>query len=129
VRERGVQIVCGPAIEKTVLGMHHTAADLARSGVDLVIEHAFLEQHWIKDCLQTLAGLPVLLVGVRPPLAVLEKREIERGFRVIGQARGHSDLVHAGVDYDLELDTSILSPKECAEKILAAISNVSVRDE
>ena len=128
VKERGVQIVCGSAIEETVQCMHRTVADLARAGNNVVVEHAFLEGHWAMDCANTLIGLPVLWVGLRTPLPVLEAREIERGFRVIGQARGHHELIHDGVEYALELDTSLLSPQECAERILAAIPSVSRLD-
>ena len=68
-------------------------------------------------------------MGLKPPLAVLEQREIERGFRVIGQTKGHCELVHKGIDYDLELDTSILNPKKCVETILAALPNIPLRDK
>ena len=121
VEARGVQIACGPALDQTVFAMHRTAAQLARAGNDVVLDHAFLAPDWQRDFSQALAGLPVFKVGVQAPLAVVKKRERERGYRVIGQARGHYDLVHSGMDYDLVLNTAEQSPQECAATIMAAM--------
>ena len=60
----------------------------------------------------------MLFIGVRCPLAVLEQRERARGDRLVGHARGHAHLVHAHGLYDLEVDTSVAGPEECAEQIL-----------
>jgi chloramphenicol 3-O phosphotransferase len=41
----------------------------------------------------------------------------ERKDRTLGQAAKQHDLVHAHRIYDLEVDTSLLNPQECAERI------------
>lgn len=52
------------------------------------------------------------------PLPVLEERERARADeRTPGQARAQFDRVHTFTVYDLEVDTSILSPEECAARI------------
>ena len=71
---------------------------------------------WIRD-------LPVLMVGLRPPREIAERREQERGNRGPGGAPAFYDLVHRHVIYDLELDTSLLSPEECARQIKASLDD------
>jgi chloramphenicol 3-O phosphotransferase len=55
------------------------------------------------------------------PLAIAEQRERERGNRIVGTVRGQQALVHTFRKYDVEVDTSIATPRECAEAILAAL--------
>jgi chloramphenicol 3-O phosphotransferase len=56
---------------------------------------------------------------VHCPLAVAEQREQERGDRIVGTVRGQHALVHTFRNYDLDVDTSVATPEECAEAILA----------
>jgi chloramphenicol 3-O phosphotransferase len=67
----------------------------------------------------------VLFVGLRLPRELAERRERERGDRGPGGAAAFYDLVHAHAVYDLELDTSVLSPEECALQIKNALGNPS----
>ena len=118
VAEQGVKICCGSAADATVFAMHRAAENLSRSGFNVVMEHVFFSESWRADLRQALEGLPTVLVGVHAPLSVLEKRERDRGYRIVGQTKGHHELIHEGVDYDLRLDTSVLSPGQCASQIL-----------
>jgi chloramphenicol 3-O phosphotransferase len=52
---------------------------------------------------------------------VAEQREKARGDRPIGNARGQYALVHSFRQYDLEVDTSLASPEECAQTIMAEL--------
>ena len=58
------------------------------------------------------------LIGIRCPLEVLEQRERDRADRTLGQARAQYDVIHRYTPYDLEVDTSILPPAQCAQGIL-----------
>jgi chloramphenicol 3-O phosphotransferase len=58
---------------------------------------------------------------VHCPLAVAERRERERGDRIVGTARGQHALVHTFRTYDVDVDTSVATPQECAEAILAVL--------
>lgn len=64
-----------------------------------------------------LSPFAVFMVGVFAPLDVLEARELRRDDRLIGLARWQYDRVHKDMSYDLEIDTSIATPMECAELI------------
>jgi chloramphenicol 3-O phosphotransferase len=54
---------------------------------------------------------------VRCPLEELNRREKERGDRMVGAAAMQFELVHQHGDYDLECDSGSASPRECAEQI------------
>lgn len=76
----------------------------------------------LRDAAERLSGLPVLLVGVRCPLDVILSRRAAPG----SAGRYDSALepierwqveVHRPGIYDLEVDTSVSTPEECAAVI------------
>jgi len=99
-------------------GFHAAAAAIARAG-NLVIVDDVLEKEppWVENLLTLFEGLDVIFVGVHCPLAELERREQQREDRKRGMARLQFDQVHAQALYDVEVDTSKLSPQECATRI------------
>lgn len=117
----GIRIEVNETGQRLVSGMHRAVAALARAGNDVIFETVLLEPGWGADLREALAGLDVTWVGVRCPLEVIEQRERERGNRVVGQARGHYDVVHHGMTYDIEVDTSELQPHEAAQAVAAYV--------
>jgi chloramphenicol 3-O phosphotransferase len=113
----------GPLGHQLISGMHHAAAVLARRGNHVIVDHVLIEPAWTRECAALFCDLPAFLIGVRCPLAVLEQREKARRDRTLGQARAQLHLVHAHGIYDLEVDTSLLSPKACARQIQAHLQN------
>ncbi len=118
----GLATEAGETGHRLVLGMHRAIAALSRPGNGVVADHVLVEPAWAIDCAAVLADLPAWLIGVRCPLAVLVERERSRGDRTLGQAAAQHDRVHAHCLYDFEVDTSLLSPAECALAIQQAIS-------
>ncbi|MGX1561730.1 chloramphenicol phosphotransferase CPT [Streptomyces sp. NPDC055506] len=97
-------------------------AAMARAGARVIVDDVFLggaasQQRWRK----ALAGLSVLWVGVRCDSAVAAAREIARGDRVRGMAAAQAQVVHEGVSYDLEVDTTHTESLECARTIATRI--------
>ena len=97
-------------------------AEMARAGARIIIDDAFLggaasQQRWQ----QALGTLSVLWVGVRCDSAVATAREIARGDRVTGMAAGQAELVHQGVVYDLEVDTTQADSLDCARAIAVGL--------
>lgn len=95
---------------------------MARAGARIIIDDVFLggagsQQRWQK----ALGGLNVLWVGVRCDSAVAAGREIARGDRVRGMAALQAEVVHEGVSYDLEVDTTQTESLECARTIAARV--------
>lgn len=66
-------------------------------------------------------ALPVLWVGVRCDSVVAAGRETARGDRVGGMAATQADVVHRGVVYDLEVDTTHAEALDCARTIAARV--------
>ncbi|MFM9452999.1 phosphotransferase-like protein [Streptomyces europaeiscabiei] len=62
-----------------------------------------------------------LWVGVRCDSTVAAGREIARGDRVQGMAEAQADIVHEGVHYDLEVDTTHTESLTCARTIAAHV--------
>ena len=61
----------------------------------------------------------MLWVAVRCDSAVAAGREISRGDRIQGMAVSQAELVHRGVIYDVEVDTTRTEALECARSIAA----------
>jgi chloramphenicol 3-O phosphotransferase len=110
----GLATEAGETGHRLVRGMHRAISELARAGNHVVADHVLVEPSWLADCAMIFAEFPAWFVGVRCPLAVLEERERKRGDRTLGQAAAQHELVHVHGVYDIEVDTSRLTPDECA---------------
>ncbi|MFF4499702.1 chloramphenicol phosphotransferase CPT [Streptomyces sp. NPDC001401] len=112
----------GPDFGKLQDAWREGVAATARAGARIVVDDVFLggphsQEGWRK----ALSGLDVLWVGVRCEAAVAAGREIGRGDRVRGMAEQQAELVHRGVIYDLEVDTTHTESLECARTIAKAV--------
>ncbi len=99
-------------------GMHHAIAAAARAGLNIITDHVLVEKQWVDECARLFVGLSAYLMGIQCPLEVLEERERSRKDRTLGQARLQFPVIHKYAQYDLEVDTSILSAEQCAERII-----------
>lgn len=113
----GLAHQAGPVGHRLIAGMHQAIAVLSLAGNNVIADHVLVETGWLQQCIDSFSTLPAYFVGVRCPLAVLEQRERERRNRTWGQAKAQYALVHAHGIYDLEVDTSLLSPEDCAQQI------------
>jgi chloramphenicol 3-O phosphotransferase len=101
-------------------GMRRAVAAMAEQGNCLVVDDVMLGGGEAEDYRRLLSGFDVHFVGLFAPLDVLEQRERDRGDRVLGLARWQYERAHQGMAYDLEIDTTRLSPSEAAETIRQA---------
>jgi len=123
-----------PDLEPTVVtlyrGMYAAIAAHSRLGVNVVVDTVHhdsysVPRHILRTCARQLLGLPVLFVGVRCPVAVaMERRRATWGGEGYNQGGTVEDpvglwheAVHTPGIYDLEIDTSVLRPEECADLI------------
>ena len=101
-------------------------AAMARAGAPVIIDDVFLRGRVNQDRWRAaLDGLAALWVGVHCDPAVLAERERARGDRVVGMAADQLPFVHAGVTYDLEVDTSNRSPDACAALIIERLGQTA----
>ena len=122
-----------PDLEPLVLilyrAMYESIAAHSRLGLNVVVDVGHHDAYAVPrgilpDCARRLSGLPVLFVGVRCPLEIIMDRR--RATWGAGDAvdapvphpvRLWQEAVHTPGIYDLEVDTSALSPEGCAEVI------------
>lgn len=87
----------------------------------LVVDHLMLTPEWTLATWAALDHRKVCFVGVHCPLPVLLARERARPDRAPGLAERQLAHVHRNQAYDFEVDTSLATPEECADQILAFI--------
>jgi chloramphenicol 3-O phosphotransferase len=120
------------AVLPLLFGMlYESVVARSKRGVNVVVDvghHDAYSQPLgiLPDVARRLAGLPALLVGVRCPIEVIMKR---RDAQPVGYETTAADgavpdpvllwqeEVHRPGIYDLEVDTSVLSPAEAAARI------------
>jgi chloramphenicol 3-O phosphotransferase len=111
-------------------GLYDSIAAHSRAGLNVVVDVGHHDAKILADSARRLAGLPVLFVGVRCPIeAIMQRRNAgqlgREGVYAVGSesepvpppvARWQRDVHIPGI-YDLEVDTSVLSPEECGAAI------------
>lgn len=89
-------------------GFHRCLPALAEVGNNLIVEHIVETEAWMHRLVLLLEPFDVFFVGVHCPLPELERREMERGDRRIGDARQDYEVIHTFGAYDLEVDSTEL---------------------
>jgi chloramphenicol 3-O phosphotransferase len=112
----------GPEFRRLEAAWTTGVVAMVHAGARVIIDDVFLggaasQEEWRK----AFAGLRVLWVGVRCDGAVAVGREVARGDRVTGMAATQAELVHQGVVYDIEVDTTHTESLECALAIAARV--------
>jgi chloramphenicol 3-O phosphotransferase len=112
----------GPEFDALQAAWMTGVAAMVRAGAPTIVDDVFLggaasQRRWQ----QFLVGLDVLWVGVRCDSAVAAGRELARGDRVTGMAASQAEVVHQGVTYDLEVDTTHTESLTCARTIAARL--------
>jgi chloramphenicol 3-O phosphotransferase len=117
-----------PLVVRLYRAMYESIAAHSRAGVNVVVDVGHHDEYSVPRgilpmCAGLLDGLPVLFVGVRCPLEVImERRRTTWGIdpddgHVPEPVKRWQEGVHVPGIYDLEVDTSRLSPEECADLI------------
>ena len=110
-------------IDRTAKGFHRAVAGMAAGGNNLVVDYPLSRRWRLLDLLDLLVPENTVLVGVRCPLPELERREIERGDRQRGLAAMQYHHVHSHELHDIDVDTSLHSPRDCALQIQDLLPN------
>lgn len=121
--ERVTQIRFGEHGERVLRGMRRAIAAFAREGNHVIVDDLLFKPGYLHDYARVLDGLDAWLIGVRCNLDEVNRRERQRSGRFPGTATSHFHEVHAhGAGYDLEVDTSHSSPRDCAVRIVARLA-------
>lgn len=116
----GVQV--GPEFRQLELAWIAGVVAMVDAGARVIVDEVFLggaasQGRW-RDAL---GDIDTLWVGVRCEPGTAAEREAARGDRVAGMAAAQATLVHEGVTYDLEVDTTRDEALTCAYAIAAAV--------
>ena len=119
-----------PLVATLYGALYESIATHSRAGLNVVVDVGHhdayaVPRHILPGCARRLGGLPVLFVGVRCPVETIMERRRATGWKVGGAADEPvprpvllwQKEVHTPGIYDLEVDTSVLSPEECASAI------------
>lgn len=119
-----------PLVVTLYAAMYEAIAAHSRLGLDVVVDAGHHDSYSVPrrvlpTCARILRGLPVLFVGVRCPVDVVRDRRRatwggaghDRGGSLVDPVRAWDEAVHKPGVYDLEVDTSVLSPVDCADTI------------
>ena len=98
-------------------GYYACISALNASGNFVIADQAIEDQAWMALCAETLVHTRTYLIGVRCPQDIAEQRELARGDRSPGLVASQFHTVHQCGIYDLEVDSSVLTPGECADRI------------
>ena len=118
-----------PLVPILYCALYESVAAHSRWGLNVVVDVGHhdaysIPRHILTTCTRILSGLPVLFVGVRCPVEIIMARR-----RATGWDAGSpldpppppvllwQQEVHRPGIYDLEVDTSLLSPEACAAAI------------
>lgn len=99
-------------------GFHRSLEAYARAGNHLIVEHIVETDEWMRRLVALLGAYDVFFVGLHCPVDELERREIARGNRPLGDARRDFDAIHRHARYDLEIDST--QPVERNAELLIA---------
>ncbi|MDO9433345.1 MAG: hypothetical protein Q7T84_18785 [Phenylobacterium sp.] len=124
--------------------LYESIAAHSRQGLNVVVDVGHYgddpsSRDILRDCARRLLGLPVLMVGVQCPIAVIMQRrnagqDGREGQYVTGApddpiptpVRLWQDAVHQPGIYDIEIDTSVLTPIQCADVIRRQLGTARV---
>jgi chloramphenicol 3-O phosphotransferase len=119
-----------PLVAILYSAMYESIAAHSRLGLNVLVDVGHHDAYAIprsilSDCARRLIGLPVLFVGVRCPIEIIMERRRNTAQNAESSAGSLAPLpvslwqreVHIPGIYDLEIDTSLLTSRACAEVI------------
>lgn len=119
-----------PLVPVFYAALYDSIAAHSRAGLNVVVDVGHHDAKILADSARRLTGLPVLFVGVRCPIDVVMQRRNAGQVGREGQYAVGSETepippavlrwqrdVHIPGIYDIEVDTALQSPEECASVI------------
>lgn len=103
-------------------GFHLSIKAFADAGNLVIVEHVVEQQTWFDELVELLREHSVLYIGVHCPLEELDRRELSRGNRVIGEGRSHvQDGIHMWSGYDVEVNTFEQSAEDNLRRVMESL--------
>jgi chloramphenicol 3-O phosphotransferase len=125
-----------PIVQRLYAALYESIAAHSRCGINVVADFGHHDSYSVsldtlRDGARRLAGLPAMLVGVRCPIETVMERRRATGmvppdfddFAIPAPVVLWQEEVHRPGCYDLEVDTSVMSPAEGAKAIAKRLSD------
>ena len=110
---------------EVIIMMYHTAKLFSDMGKNVLIDGILVERDGVAPhygrMREILKDNPLDIVEVFCPPEICRRRSVERGDRYETQPDEQAELMAKDIRYSLRVDTSRLSPEECAGEILKAL--------
>ncbi|WP_310832245.1 chloramphenicol phosphotransferase CPT family protein [Paenibacillus pedocola] len=114
----------GPILFDPINSVYYATIKLfSEMGLNVIVDTVNDNDKRFNDFLDLFFDHSILFVGVVCSKEELTRRELIRGDRMIGLANSQYDIIYSFNEYDLEVNTEVLSPAESAEKILSFIKS------
>jgi chloramphenicol 3-O phosphotransferase len=115
----------GLNLDPFVSGFHRAVAGFSQSGVGVIVDHCCTSAKDIEECLTLFSGSKVIFVDVTCSFDELVKRAQTREQRTPRRTEEewfYFEEFRKNYSYDLQVDTSVLTPQECAAAILKILN-------
>ena len=110
---------------EVIIMMYHIAKLFSDTGKHVLIDSILVERDGIAPHYERMKEIlrdnPLDIVEVFCPLDICRQRNTDRGDRYETQSEEQAELMAGDIRYSLRVDTSRLSPEECADAILKAL--------
>jgi chloramphenicol 3-O phosphotransferase len=94
-----------------------SALEALKTSSGVIIDHVITSERIFRQLTEMLGQYHIHSVHVACPLQVLLEREYARKNRCLGSAESSYTYLFPKDEYDLTVDTSIMTPAECSMKI------------
>jgi len=108
---------------KMIRGMQYAVAAMAEAGNNVIIADV-IPLFILKEYARILNDFRVWVVHLKSDIETLEKREKERGDRLVGSAQSQLVAVQDLTHFDLQVDTTTKGVEECAQEIVAMLEDI-----
>ena len=97
------------------------ALEALQTSPGVIIDHVITSERIYHQLTAMLGQYPICSVHVMCPLDILLQRECARKNRCLGSAESSYTYLYPKDEYDLSVDTSVMTPAECSVKIFEAL--------
>ncbi len=111
------RILPGPLLNESMLARYKAMAAYLDRGLNVIADEVYWNREWLFEALRVFKNYSCYFVGIFCDDVELSRREIERGDRYLGWARGSQIYTHKDAIYDLQIDNTHKSPMQCAIEI------------
>lgn len=118
------RILPGKYLNESMLARYKSMAAYLERGLNVIADEVFWTRDWLVESLRIFEPYTCYYVGIYCSDEELSRREVQRGDRYLGWARGSQIYSHKDAIYDLTIDNTFKTPEECAQEIKTLVETV-----